>query len=251
MQITSVHIRNFKSIREMEIHGIENALILVGKNNTGKTSVLDAIRAQHETESAAPAYPLQLADGQSSPLVVLAGENGAAFQAQRSTVAGPWQRDLAANRMVFQLPAGLVSSRIAIASVELRDSHGRLVAPSVRLDLESASIIATGQNAKAMDLRIVVRTVDGQSLTIPVHIDAAGTAFSRPAGTASTANTASDETGPAAIAAKPALSEQLHHSASSNLLAQAQALLERLSSGPVTTEAGEAAAQEPASTYAA
>ena len=25
MQITSVHIRNFKSIREMEIHGIENA----------------------------------------------------------------------------------------------------------------------------------------------------------------------------------------------------------------------------------
>ena len=45
MQITSVHIRNFKSIREMEIHGIENALILVGKNNTGKTSVLDAIRA--------------------------------------------------------------------------------------------------------------------------------------------------------------------------------------------------------------
>ena len=28
MQITSVHIRNFKSIREMEIHGIENALIL-------------------------------------------------------------------------------------------------------------------------------------------------------------------------------------------------------------------------------
>ena len=41
MQITSVHIRNFKSIREMEIHGIENALILVGKNNT----VLDAIRA--------------------------------------------------------------------------------------------------------------------------------------------------------------------------------------------------------------
>ena len=44
MQITSVHIRNFKSIREMEIHGIENALILVGKNNTGKTSVLDAVR---------------------------------------------------------------------------------------------------------------------------------------------------------------------------------------------------------------
>lgn len=45
MQIESLVIRNFKSIREMRIEGIENALILVGKNNTGKTSVLDAIRA--------------------------------------------------------------------------------------------------------------------------------------------------------------------------------------------------------------
>lgn len=45
MRITSIHIKNFKSIRDMEIKGIENALILVGKNNTGKTSVVDAIRA--------------------------------------------------------------------------------------------------------------------------------------------------------------------------------------------------------------
>lgn len=45
MQIESLVIRNFKSIREMRIEGIENALILVGKNNTGKTSVLDAVRA--------------------------------------------------------------------------------------------------------------------------------------------------------------------------------------------------------------
>ncbi len=45
MQILSLHIRNFKSIQEMKIQGIENALILVGKNNTGKTSVLDALRA--------------------------------------------------------------------------------------------------------------------------------------------------------------------------------------------------------------
>lgn len=45
MQITSLRIRNFKSIRDMNIPQIENALILVGKNNTGKTSVLDAVRA--------------------------------------------------------------------------------------------------------------------------------------------------------------------------------------------------------------
>lgn len=45
MQISSVYIKNFKSIRDMEIRGVENALILVGKNNTGKTSILDALRA--------------------------------------------------------------------------------------------------------------------------------------------------------------------------------------------------------------
>ena len=45
MQITYLRIQNFKSIRDMEIGSVEQALILVGKNNTGKTSVLDAIGA--------------------------------------------------------------------------------------------------------------------------------------------------------------------------------------------------------------
>ena len=45
MQLTYIHIRNFKSIRDLEIRGIDRALILVGKNNTGKTSVLDAVCA--------------------------------------------------------------------------------------------------------------------------------------------------------------------------------------------------------------
>ncbi len=45
MRILSLRIKNFKSIRLMEIDRIEQALILVGKNNTGKTSVVDAIRA--------------------------------------------------------------------------------------------------------------------------------------------------------------------------------------------------------------
>ena len=45
MRITSLRIRNFKSIRNMYIENIDNALILVGQNNTGKTAVLDAVRA--------------------------------------------------------------------------------------------------------------------------------------------------------------------------------------------------------------
>jgi len=45
MKISDLYIQNFKSIHNMHIQDIENALILVGQNNTGKTTVLDAIRA--------------------------------------------------------------------------------------------------------------------------------------------------------------------------------------------------------------
>lgn len=45
MKITELRIQNFKSIHDMYIPDVENALILVGRNNTGKTTVLDAIRA--------------------------------------------------------------------------------------------------------------------------------------------------------------------------------------------------------------
>lgn len=45
MKISDIHIQNFKSIHDMHIPDIENALILVGQNNTGKTTVLDAVRA--------------------------------------------------------------------------------------------------------------------------------------------------------------------------------------------------------------
>ena len=49
MQLNRLHIRNFKSIRDMEIEDIENVLILVGKNNAGKTVVLDALRLLDDT----------------------------------------------------------------------------------------------------------------------------------------------------------------------------------------------------------
>ena len=43
MKITYINIKNYKAIRELEITDVENAMILVGKNNTGKTSVIDAL----------------------------------------------------------------------------------------------------------------------------------------------------------------------------------------------------------------
>ena len=38
MRIQKLHIKNFRYIRSLEICDIENALILVGKNNVGKNS---------------------------------------------------------------------------------------------------------------------------------------------------------------------------------------------------------------------
>lgn len=43
MKIDYVKVENFRSICQVEIDEVENAMILVGKNNTGKTAILDAI----------------------------------------------------------------------------------------------------------------------------------------------------------------------------------------------------------------
>ena len=45
MKISRLQIKNFKSIENMTLNNLEQALILVGKNSTGKTAVLDAVRA--------------------------------------------------------------------------------------------------------------------------------------------------------------------------------------------------------------
>ena len=45
MKINALTIRNFKSIRELHIDDIDSALIVVGKNSTGKTAILDAVLA--------------------------------------------------------------------------------------------------------------------------------------------------------------------------------------------------------------
>ena len=44
MKITYLSIKNYKSIEELTIEDVEDVLILVGRNNAGKSIVLDAIR---------------------------------------------------------------------------------------------------------------------------------------------------------------------------------------------------------------
>ena len=45
MKISSLLIKNFKTIKELNIDSIESAFIIVGKNSTGKTTILKAILA--------------------------------------------------------------------------------------------------------------------------------------------------------------------------------------------------------------
>ncbi len=44
MKISSLHIENFKSIKNVTVEEVDSTFILVGKNSTGKSSVVDAIR---------------------------------------------------------------------------------------------------------------------------------------------------------------------------------------------------------------
>ena len=44
MKIKRLHIKNYKSIKELEIDDAQDVLILVGRNNSGKSVILDAIR---------------------------------------------------------------------------------------------------------------------------------------------------------------------------------------------------------------
>lgn len=44
MKLKEIHIKGFRGIKDQTINNIENALVLIGKNNAGKSAFLTAIR---------------------------------------------------------------------------------------------------------------------------------------------------------------------------------------------------------------
>ncbi|MBQ9765509.1 MAG: AAA family ATPase [Lachnospiraceae bacterium] len=54
MKISKLRIKNYKSIRELSMEDVDYAVILVGKNNTGKTVVMHAIQAMVGAKEIAP-----------------------------------------------------------------------------------------------------------------------------------------------------------------------------------------------------
>ncbi|NIF86052.1 beta-propeller fold lactonase family protein [Comamonas sp. Tr-654] len=168
--------------------------------------------------SDAPGEPasMRLADGSTSTLAVLATSEGPDLAVRQTSVSGHWTYDPAANRMVFKLPAGLFASRVAVLSIELHTSDGSALPSGLRLDTVGGSLSIAGMRSASMDLQLLLKTADGRSLSLPVHIDPARTAIHGGV-------PAKD-----ALHAKPALTEQLRHGPATDLLAQARALLSRL-----------------------
>ena len=44
MRLTGIHIKSFRAIRDVTIDSVENALILVGQNAIGTSTIIDALR---------------------------------------------------------------------------------------------------------------------------------------------------------------------------------------------------------------
>ncbi|RMX06858.1 hypothetical protein D8I35_10225 [Corticibacter populi] len=185
--------------------------------------LLDALRQPLWEDTPNVSAEVLFADGSTAtPLVLLAAADAPALEAREARVVGQWVYDPSGNRMVAQLPEGLIASRQTIAALELRSADGRALPAGIRLDLTSGSIIAPGVRAAALDLLLVLRTTDGQSLSLPVHIAPAGARLA----------VASTQDDAIAIAAKPALSDQLRQGPASDLLHQAQTLLRQLAEAP-------------------
>lgn len=86
MKISYIRIQNFKSIRDLEIKDVDNALILVGKNNTGKTVVIDAICLVAGQLQPQPRYFLNQKENIRIDMKVLLDENDLNLYHQRRLV---------------------------------------------------------------------------------------------------------------------------------------------------------------------
>ncbi|MDQ8034090.1 MAG: putative Ig domain-containing protein [Bordetella sp.] len=178
---------------------------------------------------------VETADGKPTRLVALASPDAPALAGPGRPVTAAWHYDRDNNRQVVTLPAGLVRSSSAIAALELRMADGGALPAGVRLDAARGLITAPGLNGgQPLSLQLLVRTVDGQRLAVPILITGERQAAAAPAAPndAHAAAHAAAHEGDLAAASKLALSVQLRQSAAQDILAQAQQLLAALGDDP-------------------
>lgn len=192
------------------------------------TALLDALLAdslERRDADAARPFTMGAADGVRSPLVVLASPDAPGLSFSSAALTGLWRADVAGNRQTYALPAGLIRSSGPIASLALRMADGSDLPPGVRLDAARGLIVAPGlADAQTLSLQLVVRAASGETRAIPVTVSAERVG----AWHGANAVAARDDV-PAAD--KPALTQQLRHSAAHNVLDAARQFLASLDDG--------------------
>lgn len=129
MQLTAVHIKNFRYIRDISIDGIENALILVGRNSSGKTGILHAVRTalgSHEAteqdfNEKGQNIEISVTLSISQRDLELWHENGTVSQYKRFET---WKRDFAAKLPSYQ-DSGVDGGSLTFTFIANRDGRVR------------------------------------------------------------------------------------------------------------------------------
>ncbi|ENO85319.1 putative Ig domain-containing protein [Thauera linaloolentis] len=194
--------------------------------------LLDTLDTLRETEARPSPNTLQLADGRVTPLVMLAAQDGPAYAASVATLHGAWRADVAGNRQVFALPAGLFVSREPISTLTLRMADGRPLPTGLRLDVERGLIVRSGLqgSGRELELDLLLKTADGH--TLAVRLTLSGQERPGPAG-----GTDMSDAAAAQSAGKEAVSLQLREHAARDLMAQAHAFLAALGADPASSTA--------------
>ncbi|SEI60043.1 putative Ig domain-containing protein [Achromobacter sp. NFACC18-2] len=207
------------------------------------SALLDALLAdsldRRDADAARP-FTLDAPAGIKSPLVVLASPDAPGLSVAAAALTGHWRADAAGNRHVYALPAGLVRSSTPIASMTLRMADGAALPPGVRLDAARGLIVAPGlTQAQTLSLQLVVRAASGESRAIAITVSGDRLGLGRD----DSAALATRDDAPAAD--KPALTQQLRHSAAQDVLAQARQFLASLDddAAPAASDPAAAARQ--------
>lgn len=189
------------------------------------TALLDALLAdslERRDADAARPFTMDAANGVRSPLVVLASPDAPGLSFSSAALTGLWRADVAGNRQTYALPAGLIRSSGPVVSLALRMADGSDLPPGVRLDAARGLIVAPGlADAQTLSLQLVVRAASGESRAIPVTV-----APQRVGAWHGADAIAARDDVPAAD--KPALTRQLRHSATHDVLEAARQFLASL-----------------------
>lgn len=189
--ITSVRIEDFRGVREGGVEGLAPISILVGPNNSGKSTVLDAI-AHMGVRSMDELQRLVLRHGGQAPdafaEVVRHGAKEASIRivGEREGQQSEWSKTIESDRVTASvgpapLPVALVDVEAVRAGEALEEAHSRigkvgqveLVVQALRHSMPGL----TGLAIYKLGSRFVLHSVVGKARPVPAYL--AGDGFKR------------------------------------------------------------------------